>query len=192
MIEALASSNPIAVVRMFLHISTVQGASRRPQVGDTILYESVLEPNGKVRATRASIQGVPQRSQRPATPPPAPRRSQPTRHQQPQPRQPKSGGGLETLVGIAAIATLALFAMPFVRRATWTPSVTSTPPSPIEAITAPTCMIKGNISISSGNKLYHLPGMEDYDGTEIHLDKGEKWFCTESEAIAAGWRKAPR
>ncbi|MEP0904488.1 hypothetical protein NC969_03160 [Leptolyngbya subtilissima ST-M1] len=69
---------------------------------------------------------------------------------------------------------------------------TTAPPSPVEAFTEPTCMVKGNISISSGNKLYHVPGMEDYEGTEIHLDKGERWFCTEAEAIAAGWRRAPR
>jgi cold shock CspA family protein len=176
---------------VFLHISAVQRAGRRPQVGDMILYESVLESNGKIRATKASIQGIPQRSRGTATSTPTPR-SQPTRRSQPRPRQPKRGGSLETLVGIAAIATLALFAVPFARRALWTPSVSSTPPSPVEAITAPTCLIKGNISISSGKKLYHLPGMEDYAGTNIHRDKGEKWFCTETEAIAAGWRKAPR
>ncbi|MBE9108735.1 hypothetical protein IQ273_04805 [Nodosilinea sp. LEGE 07298] len=68
----------------------------------------------------------------------------------------------------------------------------TTSPSPIETIAESTCVVKGNISISSGNKLYHVPGMEDYEGTEIHLDKGERWFCTEAEAIAAGWRRAPR
>ncbi|WP_442785781.1 sunset domain-containing protein [Leptolyngbya sp. Heron Island J] len=43
-----------------------------------------------------------------------------------------------------------------------------------------------------GNKIYHLPGMEDYESTVIDLTKGERWLCTESEAIANGWRKAPR
>jgi hypothetical protein len=34
--------------------------------------------------------------------------------------------------------------------------------------------------------------MEDYENTIIDPMKGEKWFCTESEAIANGWKKAPR
>ncbi|OYQ68375.1 hypothetical protein B9G53_00065 [Pseudanabaena sp. SR411] len=43
---------------VFLHISVLKGASRRPIVGDTILYEKVTEENGKIRASKASIQGV--------------------------------------------------------------------------------------------------------------------------------------
>ena len=54
------------------------------------------------------------------------------------------------------------------------------------------CNIKGNISVNTGDKLYHLPNMEDYATTNIDGSKGEKWFCSESEAIASGWRKAPR
>ena len=55
----------------------------------------------------------------------------------------------------------------------------------------PGCNIKGNISLDTGNKLYHLPGMKDYEITIISRT-GERWFCTESEAIANGWKKAPR
>jgi len=51
------------------------------------------------------------------------------------------------------------------------------------------CLIKGNIS-SSGEKIYHLPGCGSYEKTKIDEARGEKWFCTESEAVAAGWRKA--
>jgi micrococcal nuclease len=51
------------------------------------------------------------------------------------------------------------------------------------------CVIKGNIS-SSKEKIYHLPGCEDYDKTVINESAGERWFCTEEEAVAAGWRKA--
>ncbi len=54
------------------------------------------------------------------------------------------------------------------------------------------CNIKGNISWNNDKKLYHLPGTEDYEITIISPEKGEKWFCTESEAIASGWKKAPR
>jgi hypothetical protein len=34
-----------------------------------------------------------------------------------------------------------------------------------------------------------VPGQRYYDKTLIHLSKVERWFCTEQEAVAAGWRK---
>lgn len=54
----------------------------------------------------------------------------------------------------------------------------------------PGCNIKGNISFNSDEKIYHVPGQEYYDETIIRPDYGERWFCTEAEAIANGWRKA--
>lgn len=51
------------------------------------------------------------------------------------------------------------------------------------------CIIKGNIS-SAGVKIYHLPNCPYYNQTVINASQGEKWFCTEAEALAAGWRKA--
>jgi len=51
------------------------------------------------------------------------------------------------------------------------------------------CRIKGNIS-ASGEKIYHVPGGKFYDQTVIEPEKGERWFCTEAEAAAAGWRKS--
>lgn len=56
----------------------------------------------------------------------------------------------------------------------------------------PNCKIKGNISQNSGKKYYHLEGMEDYESTVIDLTSGERWFCTEEEAIRSGWTKAPK
>ena len=53
----------------------------------------------------------------------------------------------------------------------------------------PRCSIKGNIS-KSGEKIYHMPGQQYYDKTKIDPSKGERWFCTEEEAQAAGWRKS--
>jgi len=53
----------------------------------------------------------------------------------------------------------------------------------------PDCAIKGNIS-SSGEKIYHLLGCDYYEQTFIDLNKGEMWFCTETEAQNFGWRKA--
>jgi endonuclease YncB( thermonuclease family) len=52
------------------------------------------------------------------------------------------------------------------------------------------CAIKGNISGSG--QIYHRPGQRDYDAVRIDERKGERWFCTESEARAAGWRAARR
>jgi micrococcal nuclease len=51
-----------------------------------------------------------------------------------------------------------------------------------------TCRIKGNIS-ASGERIYHLPGCPHYENTYIDVSAGERWFCTEQEAVAAGWRK---
>ena len=50
-------------------------------------------------------------------------------------------------------------------------------------------VIKGNIS-SSGEKIFHVPGQNSYDATQITESKGERWFCTEQEALDAGWRKS--
>ena len=53
------------------------------------------------------------------------------------------------------------------------------------------CRIKGNIS-RKGVRIYHAPGGQSYNQTRINTSKGERWFCSESEARAAGWRKARR
>jgi micrococcal nuclease len=53
-------------------------------------------------------------------------------------------------------------------------------------------VIKGNISYSTGEKIYHVPGGYYYGDTVIDEAKGERWFCTEAEAVAAGWRKSKR
>ncbi|PBB67403.1 hypothetical protein CK228_16405 [Mesorhizobium sp. WSM4312] len=54
------------------------------------------------------------------------------------------------------------------------------------------CNIKGNISINTGEHIYHVPGQEHYWETKISPEYGERWFCSEAEARAAGWRKARR
>lgn len=59
-------------------------------------------------------------------------------------------------------------------------SVPSTP--------AISCIIKGNISTKE--KIYHLPGCASYKRTIINENVGEKWFCSEEEAVKAGFRKA--
>lgn len=52
------------------------------------------------------------------------------------------------------------------------------------------CKIKGNITV--GGKIYHLPGQRHYERTGIKPEKGERWFCSEAAAQAAGWRPARR
>lgn len=51
------------------------------------------------------------------------------------------------------------------------------------------CTIKGNIG-STGERIYHLPSCPYYAKTRIETEKGERMFCSETEALAAGWRKA--
>lgn len=67
-------------------------------------------------------------------------------------------------------------------------------PTPVKVTPKPkpkptsSCKIKGNIS--SGGKIYHLPGQRLYSVTKIDAKKGERWFCTEKQARNAGWRKS--
>lgn len=50
------------------------------------------------------------------------------------------------------------------------------------------CVIKGDISF--GSKLYLLPTHPGYASAFITPIYGELWFCTEEDALAAGWSKA--
>jgi len=52
------------------------------------------------------------------------------------------------------------------------------------------CAIKGNVSIDSGERIYHLPGQKHYSETRIDARYGERWFCSEEEARSAGWRRS--
>lgn len=52
------------------------------------------------------------------------------------------------------------------------------------------CVIKGNISIDSGERVFHVPGQKYYQQTRISFGHGERWFCSEDEARKAGWRKS--
>lgn len=57
----------------------------------------------------------------------------------------------------------------------------------VEAQEAPNgCPIKGNIS--DNGRIYHTPWSPWYSRTKISVNKGERWFCSEREALDAGWR----
>lgn len=92
-----------------------------------------------------------------------PRASQPTSA----PAQPTNDGGTNT--GTVGVCT--------------TGCSVSTPPAG--------CLIKGNVN-SQGEKIYHTPGQRDYERTQIKPEEGDAWFCTEQEAVAAGFRHAQR
>lgn len=53
----------------------------------------------------------------------------------------------------------------------------------------PKCTIKGNIDPASYEKFYHLPACRHYNQTVLNLAYGEKWFCSEEEAVASGFKK---
>ena len=49
------------------------------------------------------------------------------------------------------------------------------------------CPIKGNIA-RHGERIYHAPWSPWYLKTSVDERKGERWFCSEREALDAGWR----
>jgi len=56
----------------------------------------------------------------------------------------------------------------------------------------PGCFIKGNINLKTRERVYHVPGQKHYDDVTIEPGAGERWFCTEAEAEASGWRRSKR
>lgn len=72
---------------------------------------------------------------------------------------------------------------------TESPSIKQTTTQTISNTSSNSCTIKGNIS-STREKIYHMIGCGSYTKTVIDESKGERWFCTEQEAVSAGWRKA--
>lgn len=50
------------------------------------------------------------------------------------------------------------------------------------------CPIKGNVT--ANGRIYHLPWSPWYGRIRMDGVKGKRWFCSEDEAIAAGWRPA--
>lgn len=53
------------------------------------------------------------------------------------------------------------------------------------------CVIKGNIN-RRGERIYHTPDSSSYSRTRIDESRGQRWFCSEEEARAAGWRPPRR
>lgn len=52
------------------------------------------------------------------------------------------------------------------------------------------CNIIGNVSKRNDNqRIYHCPNWRDYDRIKFDYTEGDRYFCSEEEAIAAGFRK---
>ena len=86
-----------------------------------------------------------------------------------------------------------LWSMDFVEPWEWRRGerLAASPDSPTNDNTAGQCQIKGNIS-SRGERIYHVPEGQFYERTKISPTKGERFFCSEAEAEAAGWRASQR
>lgn len=50
------------------------------------------------------------------------------------------------------------------------------------------CLIKGDID-ARGERIYRLPDQPVYEVTRIDPAQGERWFCSEADARAAGWQE---
>lgn len=84
----------------------------------------------------------------------------------------------------ARAAKRGIWAGRFVRPADWRQG-TRLAPTPA----AERCRIKGDIG-ATGVRRYYVPGHSDYVAIEVDASRGERWFCTEMEAIKAGWKLA--
>jgi endonuclease YncB( thermonuclease family) len=52
------------------------------------------------------------------------------------------------------------------------------------------CPIKGQVS--SNGKYYLVPWSPNYTRAQVRTQRGERWFCSEREALAAGWKPLER
>lgn len=93
---------------------------------------------------------------------------------------------LKTVAPFAALAAVAVFSV----AGGSIPALTSTSLLGIGSGSSASCDIKGNISLNTGERIYHVPGQKYYNETRISPQHGERWFCSEAEALRAGWRKS--
>ena len=49
------------------------------------------------------------------------------------------------------------------------------------------CPIKGQVA--GGARVYVLPWSPDYGRVRVSKSRGGRWFCSEQEAISAGWER---
>jgi hypothetical protein len=51
------------------------------------------------------------------------------------------------------------------------------------------CNIKGKISRATGERTYLTADQDSYSRARVKWLRGERWFCSEQAARAAGWQK---
>lgn len=56
----------------------------------------------------------------------------------------------------------------------------------------PKCSIKGNVQRKRKERYYYLPSCRAYTSVRVDTSTLDEWFCTEAEAKAAGFVKAPK
>lgn len=52
------------------------------------------------------------------------------------------------------------------------------------------CIIKGNYRSADNTRIYHTPDCYNYEKTTVKPGTSDRWFCTEKEAMALGFRKS--
>jgi len=52
------------------------------------------------------------------------------------------------------------------------------------------CLIKGNVRKDKDTKIYHMPDCYNYPKIVINESQGDSWFCSEKEALEAGFTKS--
>lgn len=73
--------------------------------------------------------------------------------------------------------------------ATLKPLPTSRPEVVLGSVSSDYCLyIIGNVNKSTGTKIYHCSNWRDYDRIEMNEAEGDRFFCSEAEARAAGFR----
>ena len=61
---------------------------------------------------------------------------------------------------------------------------------PVSTDSTVLCDVKGNIDDNTQKKIYFLPDCNNYSQVTIDLSTDDQWFCSEGEAIQAGFAKS--
>ena len=61
---------------------------------------------------------------------------------------------------------------------------------PVSSDSTVLCDVKGNIDDNTQKKIYFLPDCNNYSQVTIDLSTSDQWFCSEGEAIQAGFAQS--
>ena len=64
-----------------------------------------------------------------------------------------------------------------------------TPDTPCDSTGAPP-IVKGNVDARTGERIYYVPTSLLYTTVVISEAEGDRWFCSEDEAVIAGWKRS--